>query len=777
MIADNSSEPNRLNLWLEPLDLPQTAPDTLGREVFVRSLSDAIAKLPNDRSMVTAVYGPWGSGKSWLREKIVEFLEKDHPASVNVCSFAPWELNSNEQILEEFFKAVSLKIPKEDDFKDVSTLWERLGQLTIAGSMGIGATATAWQIGDGLAAPTSFGLAFQSFMLSFGNLFLAAGKSRGEPDKKTLIETKEEISQELLERLSRPILVVIDDLDRLTDTEIRLMVKLINTTANLPRLHYLIFGDRLQIAKALDPICGNQGDRYLEKMVQNSFQVPEPGENQIRLRLWSGVETIARNNGEEIGSHGKRFSLYWDYFLKHRICNYRDCHRLLRALDFHAGALTREGALEADLVDLLGVEFLRVFDPVVYQKIAAETPTQSWCHANLSGVDKDKDATRALDFLDESQLDQKTICGAIVSLFPHLGERIKNHLEQNQLGLIRYINRSEQYSSRNGINSDRSSIYFELNLSATDLPEAQVRLFLSISNDSVHMHRVMEEFHSKGWLSQLMSLLVSNPKSIRNGNHAIEILTSLSLISDELKDSKEPEFDELSCAASLSKQLMQLALKDGLQQEFIHAMTGSTHDVTLGLSLIEQLRDASDCKFTSGAKAPYEMPKLGIEEIEKISDEILPRVVDRFWKNTFMKSRNEAWRAYRMAHALGPARTEKVLEKAMVNEASSEKIWYLIEAIAISIMPSMRLDSWDQEELKNAKDSVLLDHLLQFASSVFWKAFLLGEIPPSTGNTNSIDLIFDALVATERVPKPPSELSKQLVEHLELPLREKGKDE
>jgi len=745
MIPDKTQEQIDLKSWVEPLDNSLTAPDTLGREKFARSLSDAIANLPSDRSVVTAVYGPWGSGKSWLLNQIVRSLKSDHPATITVCEFSPWELNSSGQILEEFFKAVASNIRKEEGLEELSRNFASYAQFIIAASYGAGAVTTAWQLGSGIGAPHYIGLAVQALLISIGKMWSEAFRTKGKPPAKTLFEIKEEISQQLLEKLSAPILVVIDDLDRLTDTEIRLMIKLINTNANLPKLHYLIFGDRLQIARALDPVCGGQGDRYLEKMVQNTFQVPEPGENQIRLRVWSGMEKLARNHGEDIADHSKRFSHFWDCFLKHRIQNYRDCHRLLRTLNFHAGALSQDSVIEVDLMDLLGVDFLRVFDPKVYQKIAAETPTHIWCFANLnkiSGSEKDEDSARALEFLKETQLDQKTVCGAMVSLFPDLGGHIKNHLKKHQLDMLRYQTSSNKVSSRGVRHFDKSEIYFQLNLSASDLPEAKVREFLSASQDELRMHKLLESYRPRGWLPQLLSRLASDPDSIKDANHAIRILSAISYISDDLDD------NELGGMSSLTDSLIGLVSNGGLQNEIVSIIQG-THDVTLGLSILENLRDASDCTFTQGSTAPPGMPTLSRDEIEDLSDVILPRVIDRFRRDAFMKSHREAYRAYRMAYALGPERTERVLKDALETMSASPKIWNLVEAIAISIMPSIRLDSWDEPGLKTTKDSALLDHLLQFASIKFWKDFIGDE----------------ALFLTE--------LSEQLVEHLKLPICEK----
>ena len=331
---------------------------------------------------------------------------------------------------------MAAKIPPKDETRNLANLWEQLEQFAMIGSLGAGGVASAIMLGHGEAAA-----ALPAFLASLGSLFSKAAKSRDADDKtakkKTLGEVKDELAEELRQKLQRPILIVIDDLDRLTHGEIQMIIRLLNTTANLPKLHYLIFGDRQQIASALDPVCGNQGDRYLEKLVQNSFQVPEPGENQIRLRLWGGLEKLAEETNTDLPGQAQRFAELWSAFLKYRICNLRDCHRLLRTVAFHSGALNRSGALEVDLLDLVGVDFLRVFDPPLYHRLAFDVPTELWCHANLSLTQKDADSKRVLDLVKASTLGDQVACGVLTSLFPHLAKHLKMFLEANQLQALR----------------------------------------------------------------------------------------------------------------------------------------------------------------------------------------------------------------------------------------------------------------------------------------------------------------------------------------------------
>jgi hypothetical protein len=731
--------------WLDQLELPHTSPDSLGREAFARTLADALARLPTDRSVVTAVFGPWGCGKTWLLERIVRTLQDEHPTVIDICRFSPWELKSHEQILREFFSTIAGKIPPKAETLDLARLWAKLEELSMAGALGAGGLVSAVQISQGQYA-TGVPALFAALAGLCSKAFNGRKGGNKTEVRKTLAQVKDGLAEKLKRSLPRPILIVVDDLDRLTHGEIQLMIRLLNTTANLPKLHYLIFGDRLQIASALDPICGGEGDRYLEKMVQNSFQVPEPGENQIRLRLWEGIEEISKEAESPASNQGERFAEFWDAFLKLRIRNLRDSHRLLRTLAFHVGALMREEVLEVDLIDLLGVDFLRVFDPQLYHRIASEIPTKLWSHANLSGKPKEGDSKRVVDLVKSSALGDRVACGALISLFPHLGEHLKVLLEENQLQMLRY--RSPRKAAPLGIgNVDRAEIYFRLDVAAGDLPEAKVREFAAAMGDSLRMIKLLEDFKSRKWLTQLFGRLRSDPLLIKDGNAAAGVLFAVSAVSDQLEDKMSLEEDEVRGMCRLSDELIARMAKDGLEREVLPAIRDAG-EVTLALSLLEEIRDASGHALFSGARACQGLVRLSEGEIEALSDELLSLVSRRFWQDHFMSQEFDAWRAYRMAHALGPTRTEEVLKFAI--EGSHEvKIWKLVEAIAVSVMTSSALDSWEEEEGANAAGQALLAHLTRFASANFWKSLVSGEICD-----------------------PPTPFSRLLLRHLERAIRD-----
>lgn len=722
---DHSQNRVEVDTWLDQIDPPESSPDCLGRQSFVKALGNAIVRMPSSRSAVTAVFGPWGSGKTWLLERVVENLVNYHSDEIDVCRFSPWELKSDEQILVEFFTAISKKIPRDKQSKKLAMLWDRLEQYALIGSLGFGGVASAIQLSGGVdGAGVATQVALQAGFGSIAKLFAVAKKSSSgdsEASRKTLSDLKSDLSEELQKKLERPILVVIDDLDRLEDKEIQLMIRLLNTTANLPKMHYLIFGDRMQISSALDPVCGGNGDRYLEKLVHNSFQVPEPGESQLRTRLWSGVERIAAGVADD-STYGKRFTEVWDAFLKFRIRNFRDCHRLLRTLSFHAGALTREGVLEVDLIDLLSVDFLRVFDPSSYHRLSSEIPTNLWCFANLSVKEKGDNAIRILELIENSKLEDRVICGVLLNTFPHLGGYIQKFLNENQLHMIQYGRSSHQISPLGICNFDRSEIYFRLDAGDSNLPESRIKEFISASDNVPKMIGLLQSYSQRGWLTQLLSRLKVDSDLVKDGFAAEKILCSLLSVSDDLEYNPGLEDDELGTAFGLADILIEKMVRSGIPHQVAPAMIKS-YGLSVSLMIVEKMRHAAGCSYSEGAKPSRELVRLTSGEIEKISDKLFEKVKKSFAEGGFMKQQYDLSRAYRMAHALGPERTEKVLKLAL-RKGNPEKLWLLVESIAISIMPSIRLDSWADPAMKHVEESELLNHLVQFGSTNFWASFL-----------------------------------------------------
>lgn len=76
-----------------------------------------------------------------------------------------------------------------------------------------------------------------------------------------------------LKKLDKPLIVVLDDIDRLSTPEIRDIFKLVRLTASFPNIIYILAFDRVRVEQALGE-QGISGRDYLEKILQLVADLP-----------------------------------------------------------------------------------------------------------------------------------------------------------------------------------------------------------------------------------------------------------------------------------------------------------------------------------------------------------------------------------------------------------------------------------------------------------------------------------------------------------------------
>lgn len=100
--------------------LPTDAPistagqDILGRTGFAGELAEVIANQYTKESLVLALRGDWGSGKSSLKNLIVEVLRERFPKQVKVVEFNPWQWGADETISRAFFREIAAALGQAD---------------------------------------------------------------------------------------------------------------------------------------------------------------------------------------------------------------------------------------------------------------------------------------------------------------------------------------------------------------------------------------------------------------------------------------------------------------------------------------------------------------------------------------------------------------------------------------------------------------------------------------------------------------------------------------
>ena len=87
-------------------------------EGFSESIATSISNWTGKDSLVLAVYGPWGMGKTSVKNMILDSLRAKDKNSPTILEFNPWQWAGQEQIVKAFFDEIGLALGKTDKSKE-----------------------------------------------------------------------------------------------------------------------------------------------------------------------------------------------------------------------------------------------------------------------------------------------------------------------------------------------------------------------------------------------------------------------------------------------------------------------------------------------------------------------------------------------------------------------------------------------------------------------------------------------------------------------------------
>lgn len=344
--------------------------DALERGRFVDAAFKTIANIKDTSCYIIGLYGKWGTGKTSIIELLKsKFKSNDYYA----VYFNPWSFETREAVMIELFKKIYIGVKQEDNLKP------KLKQL------GKFLKKTA----DYIYIPkVSIGGAEIDATDTAKGLFKGLGSYLDE--EVGLEEQKEEVNQ-VLRELNKPLIIFIDDVDRLDKDEIKLLFKIVKQTADFDNIRYILSLDEEMVSKSLAASYGGgtevDGKKFIEKIVQLPLRIPELStEKKYKYTMglfqeWQKQNTIVVNENEWFGFTSKLRTIH-RYF----ISTPRDSKRLINAFEFVETSLKGE----VNTNDLLLIESIRLFAPSYFQLLLSNPEVLFEGNLNYEGNNSEK---------------------------------------------------------------------------------------------------------------------------------------------------------------------------------------------------------------------------------------------------------------------------------------------------------------------------------------------------------------------------------------------------
>lgn len=328
--------------------------DRLGRHQFAvricRALVDSATK--KSTGVVVGVAGSWGSGKSSVLNLVAEHLRQAYPETL-VVRFNPWLVTDHVSLIGEFFREINGAINTSSKFaRGLKKLTRRIGDYA-----------------DALAPIVEQGVPGGGRALKVATK--AAREISEDASSKPLSVERAKLLSEL-QRKNPSIVVLLDELDRVRDDEIRVVAQLVRSIADFPQVSYLLAYDFERVALALgidEPRTEHRlahGRSYLEKIVQYQFDLPISLDDELKQHLVSELEAVASGLNFPANWQGsKQFRQFIDLIIPNPISTPRDIKRLVGNFRVVFGMVQGE----VDWLDTLGFQVLQLKAPATARAI------------------------------------------------------------------------------------------------------------------------------------------------------------------------------------------------------------------------------------------------------------------------------------------------------------------------------------------------------------------------------------------------------------------------
>ena len=331
-------------MYFEDVPIRKQEEDLLQRRGFAKRLGRTLVDADVKEGYCVGLFGSWGSGKSSIVNMVLEEVNVITETQENrpiVMYFNPWNFSSADQLLQQYFVMLADKFSTQAD-KRLSKIGQEIqkyaGMFDVLGDVGKALGAGGQLLGG----------------------FLKGKTINGTKD----ITKQRDLIVKDLEKQKRKIIIVIDDIDRLSNNEIKLIFQLVNSVAKFPNTIYLLAFDKEIVARALSEVQNYDGEKYLEKIIQVPIEVPEISNDCLWGVFFDKLNGIMKKHSKMILDAEYWSNVFYGCVSKY-IRNLRDVIRISNSLNIKCDMI----GSEVNFADLIAITIIENKLPDLYRWI------------------------------------------------------------------------------------------------------------------------------------------------------------------------------------------------------------------------------------------------------------------------------------------------------------------------------------------------------------------------------------------------------------------------
>lgn len=458
--------------------------DLLGRSSFSQHLGQAIYDYKGQESLVIGLYGKWGTGKTSIANmalSTIDEISKEDDEKPIIVRFAPWNYSDKDNLIGQFFDLLKMKLDLVKNEKIKSKIGKALNDYSSIFDI------TAFIPGYGaIIAPVAKN----------------AAKVGGELLSKSIdLTTSKKQLEEGLRELKQKIIVLIDDIDRLSNSQIRDIFQLVKQVGDLPNIIYVLVMDRDVVKRALSEVHNFDGNEYLEKIIQIPFEIPELRKSKLQEILFHKLDSVINDTSQEIEIDPNYWQRIFNSCIDPYILTLRDVNRVINTFQFRFNMLNQETSFE----DMIGITTLEVLEPDLYKWIAGnkEAVCGGIMHGLLSNKRKPEEWRKQYsdEFIDLG-LDPDKSIKSVAALFPVFAKDVDEHFYDS-------YNSANIRGKMRVAQEDRFDLYFVLDLESVKVSRNVILDCMHVLEKS-ELKEVIKSINSQGNIVYFLEEIRSN---------------------------------------------------------------------------------------------------------------------------------------------------------------------------------------------------------------------------------------------------------------------------